>query len=156
MYYFAYGSNMDEKDLKDWCKKENMPFPKWTLLGTACLDGYKLFFNYYSKKRNGGAANIMKYSDSKVYGLLFEMDECDIKTIRKKEGVPNCYEEITITVKHKDRNIVKVKTYKVLKEKEKSGHQKPTKYYMNLILRNARINGFPSEYVRYLEGIKTQ
>jgi len=157
MYYFAYGSNMDENDLKNWCEKMERSFPKWTLLGTACLNGYKLSFNYYSKVRKGGAANIMEFSDSKVYGLLFEINnKYDIETIRKKEGYPKCYGEIEITVKHKDKNIVNVKTYKVLREKELLYHQKPTEYYMNLILKNARIHGFPYKYIRYLESIRTK
>ncbi|MBI5681831.1 MAG: gamma-glutamylcyclotransferase [Deltaproteobacteria bacterium] len=157
MYYFAYGSNMDEKDLKDWCKEKNRSFPEWKLLGTACLNGYQLSFNYYSTGRNGGAANLMEPSDSKVYGLLFEINkEYDIETIRKKEGCPDYYGEIPITVKYKDKNITNVKTYKVVKTKEKSGHQKPTKYYMNLILKNARTNEFPPEYIQYLEKIETQ
>jgi cation transport regulator ChaC len=155
-YYFAYGSNMDEEDLRTWCKNKSKPFPKWKLLGTACLENYQLVFNYYSSGRNGGAANLMESHNSKVYGLLFEMNESDRRTIREKEGFPNYYEEITVTVKHRDNSISDVITYKVVKDKEKIEHQKPTKYYMGLILKNARNNKFPDEYTRYLESIETQ
>lgn len=54
MYYFAYGSNMDEKDLRDWCEKKQRPFPEWQFLGVARLDNYRLAFNYYSKGRKSG------------------------------------------------------------------------------------------------------
>ncbi|GAH57341.1 unnamed protein product, partial [marine sediment metagenome] len=92
-----------------------------------------------------------------VYGLLFEINKnCDLETIRKKEGYPHYYEEILVTVKCKNKSIGNVKTYKVVKNKEKSGHQKPTKYYMDLILKNACINGFPTEYIQFLEKIETQ
>lgn len=147
---------MDEDDLRTWCERNSKPFPKWKLLGTVCLENYRLSFNYYSSGRNGGAANLMESYNSKVYGLLFEMNESDHRTIREKEGYPKYYEEITVTVKCKDKSIPNVLTYKVVKDKEKLEHQKPTAYYMGLILNNARINGFPDEYIRYLESIETQ
>lgn len=157
MYYFAYGSNMDESDFKEWCEKHNRICPEWILLGTACLDNYELSFNYYSNRRSGGAANLMEIPGSRVYGLLFEIKkDYDLETVRKKEGYPNCYEEIQVSVTSKDMSISDVKTYKVVKDKENSDHQKPTKYYMDLILKNARTNGFPAEYIRSLERIETQ
>ena len=157
MYYFAYGSNMDENDLNEWCKKQKRAFPRWKLLGIACLENYKLVFNYYSSTRNGGAANLMEFPNSKVYGLLLEINnEYDLETIRKKEGYPNYYDEIKVAAKCNNENIANVLTYKVVKNKEKLEHQKPTRYYMDLILNNARKNGFPNEYIQYLESIKTQ
>ena len=157
MYYFAYGSNMDEQDLKEWCEKKKRSYPEWKLLGIACLENYALSFNYYSTGRNGGAANLMQCPDSKVYGLLFEIiKDYDLETIREKEGHPKYYEETPVTVKYEDKSISNVKTYKVVKEKEKSEQQRPTKYYMNLILNNAHVHGFPTEYIRLLERIETQ
>ena len=157
MYYFAYGSNMDEDDLRTWCEKKSKPFPKWKLIGTACLKDYKLVFNYYSSYgRNGGAANLMESPNSKVYGLLFEMNEADHGTIKEKEGYPKYYDEITVIVRCNENILVNVLTYKVVKEREQLEHQKPTEYYMDLILNNARINRFPEEYIRYLERIKTK
>ena len=99
----------------------------------------------------------MKAPGSNVYGLLFEIKKkCDIETLRQKEGCPSYYEEIYLTVKCGDKDIHNVTTYKVAKEKEKPNHQKPTKYYMDLILKNALKNKFPSIYIQYLESIVTQ
>ena len=157
MYYFAYGSNMDEKDLNKWCKKNKRSYPAWKLLGIAHLENYELTFNYYSIGRKGGAANLMEVPDSKVYGLLYEIEnEDDLETIRCKEGYPKYYEEILVTVKCPGENIRNVKTYKVVKEKEKSKHQKPTTNYLELIVKNARINCFPAEYIQCLEKTETQ
>ncbi len=155
-YYFAYGSNMDEEDLKKWCNEKSKPFPQLKLLGTACLENYQLVFNYYSSRRAGGAANLMESQNSRVYGLLFEMSDNDWKTIGEKEGSPQYYAEIIITVKHIHDTIPDVITYKVVKDKEKTDHQKPTQYYMELILKNARKNHFPNEYIQYLESIETK
>jgi hypothetical protein len=148
---------MDESDLREWCKKNNRTYPEWNLLGIACLDNYELSFNYYATGRNGGAANLMELPKSKVYGLLFEINkEYDLETVRKKEGHPNYYEETQVTVTYGDKSISNVKTYKVVKNKEKPDHQRPTKYYMDLILKNACINGFPPEYIQTLKRIETQ
>jgi len=155
--YFAYGSNMDEDDLRKWCEKSTRSFPDWKLRGSACLENYRLSFNYYASIRDGGAANLMELSDHRVYGLLFEMSEDeDLATIRIKEGHPSQYEEILVTVECEGRRVDDVTTYKVAKQKERPDHQKPTAYYMDLILRNARKYGFPAEYIRFLERIETQ
>ncbi|MFC1799390.1 gamma-glutamylcyclotransferase family protein [Candidatus Eisenbacteria bacterium] len=157
VYYFAYGSNMDENDLKQWCENNRRSFPDWKLLGNACLENYELSFNYYARGRHGGAANLMELSGRRVYGLLFEMSEDEGRaTIRKKEGYPDQYEEILVTVECDGRRVDGVTTYKVAKQKEQPDHQRPTAYYMDLILKNARKYGFPAEYIQFLERIETQ
>lgn len=157
MYYFAYGSNMDEDDLRKWCVKEERSFPEWKIVGVACLENYKLSFNYYSTGRNGGAANLMEQPNSKVYGLLFELNKpYDLETIREKEGYPKWYGEISVTVACGDKSINNVTTYKVVKSREKLDHQKPTKYYLDLILKNAQKYDFPPEYLIALGTIETQ
>ena len=157
MHYFAYGSNMDEVDLKKWCETNKRSFPGWKLLGTACLENYQLSFNYYASVRRGGAANLMELSGHRVYGLLFEIsDDKDLETIRKKEGCPDQYEEILVTVECEGRRIEDVTTFKVAKRNEQPRHQRPTAYYMDLILTNARKHGFPAEYIQSVDRIETQ
>ena len=46
MFYFAYGSNMDERQMQSRCLES-------LLVGIAILDGYRLGFTRYSKNRNG-------------------------------------------------------------------------------------------------------
>ena len=119
MYYFAYGSNMDEEDLRKWCESEGRTLPEWRLIGAACLEGYELSFNYRSVRREGGAANLMERPGRRAYGLLFEITKNrDLETIRKKEGYPNHYDEITVSLKQGDKSIDNVKTFKVVKSKE--------------------------------------
>ena len=157
VYYFAYGSNMHENDLKKWCEGHGRPSPEWTLLGVACLEGYQLSFNYHAASRNGGAANLMESPDHKVYGLLFDMSrQEDLETIRKKEGHPDIYREVLVAVEWNGESISDVTTYKVVKAQERPGHQKPTTYYMDLILKSARKYGFPPEYIQFLERIQSR
>ena len=162
VYYFAYGSNMDNEDLDIWCHSRGYSIVKFLDVTPAKLNNYKLSFNYYSKGRGGGAANIMESQNDCVYGLLIEIDQNDLKTIRIKEGCyedrPSIYNEIDIgTERLIDHKLIcNVKTYKVAKNYEKNQQQLPTKYYMTLIVKNAKKYNFPVEYIKYLEAIKTQ
>jgi len=157
IYYFAYGSNMDKEDLDKWCQKRGLPKVKFLNTSPAKLNGYKLSFNYFSTCRNAGAANIMVSKSDCVYGLLVEIGEGDLKTIRKKEGCPNYYNEICVDVEKFDGTVVRdVKTYKVVKDRERSGHQPPTRHYLQLIIKNAKKYKFPNCYIESLESIKTK
>lgn len=155
--YFAYGSNMDKNDLDKWCKKKSNSKIEFLDIRPAILEDYKLCFNYFSISRNCGTANIMRKEESKVYGLLIKIDEKDKKKIREKEGHPNHYFEIPVNVKTFENDIIKdVLTYKVVKEREKSEHQPPSKYYMSLIILNAEKYEFPAEYKKYLRSLEIE
>jgi len=154
--YFAYGSNMDQVDLDDWCDRNGFEKIRFKQVTPAKLSGYRLVFDHYSSGRNGGAANIEESDRDRVYGLLIEMDDKYLDAIRNKEGYPYIYEEIKVTVKSKDGKVYSnVMTYQVVPEKRKSSHQKPTEYYLNLILNNAKKYGFPNEYIRFLNQVET-
>lgn len=152
--YFAYGSNMDKDDIDSWCDNHGYPRIVINKITPVVLNGYKLIFNYYSHSRGGGAANIVKSSNDCVYGLLMEIDNRDKDTISTKEGAPDYYHEIKVDVVTFNGEIFSdVLTYQTIKEKEKREIQLPTKYYMDLIINNAKKYNFPEEYLRYLNSI---
>ncbi len=114
---------MDKEDLDNWCRKKGHKSINFLSISPAKLIGYKLVFNYYSSIRGDSAANIMESQGDCVYGLLVEIEDHDLETIRKKEGFPNYYDEVCVKVKKFDRTFVEgVKTYKVVKNKEISEH----------------------------------
>ena len=155
--YFAYGSNMDEEDFEKRCNKKGWRMVKFQNRRVAKLNGYKLTFNYYSPSRKAGAANIMESKKDCAYGLLIEIEESNLETIRKKEGYPNYYDEISVDVETFDGTPSQdVKTYKVVKSREEHNHQPPTEEYMQLIIKNAKKYGFPKEYIEYLESFPTK
>ena len=91
------------------------------------------------------------------YGLIIKLSEKDKEKIRHKEGYPNYYFEILVNVKTFENEIIKdVLTYKVVKEKEKSKYQPPSKDYMDLIIPNAEKYGFTIEYIKYLKSLETK
>lgn len=159
--YFAYGSNMDKKDFEQKCKDKGWRKVKFLNTRPAKLEGYRLTFNYYSKCRYGGAANIMEDERGCVYGLISDIEESDLETIRKKEGYSeDCkkcyYDEVCVDVEVDEAVVPHVKTYKVAEHRETPNHQPPTKEYLNLIIRNAEKYHFPNEYIKFLNSIPTK
>ncbi|RXT01544.1 gamma-glutamylcyclotransferase family protein [Ammoniphilus sp. CFH 90114] len=157
MYYFAYGSNMDQADLDRWCEEKGFKKIHFKQVIPAKLVGYQLLFNYYSLSRAGGAANIQESTDHGVYGLLVELEDQHLLTIRAKEGFPRNYDEIFVDVEGLDGTTYQdVVTYQVVPAKRTSDHQPPSRYYLDLIIHNARKYGFPMDYIRMLEGVRHQ
>ncbi len=155
--YFAYGSNMDTKDLNAWCEKKNYPKITQKSIIPAKLVGYRLAFNYYSSLRKCGVANIMEVENGEVYGLLIEIDNDELQIIREKEGCPKYYQEIRIFVDSLEgQRMVEAITYKVAKNKESNCHEPPSKYYLRLIISNAIKHRFPSFYIEALERVETK
>jgi len=66
MYYFAYGSNMNHKQMKLRC-------PGSKFKKKVYLAGYKFVYDGYSNTWNGPVGNIIKSKNSKVWGGLFKI-----------------------------------------------------------------------------------
>jgi len=143
---------MNQEDLNKWCVKKGYTRIKIINPQVARLEGYKLGFNYYSGSRGGGAANLTESTKDIVFGLLIDLNEEDYKKISEKEGAPNYYQEIPIVV-NINRDNIHAKSFKVVKSKEKSTFQPPTKEYMQLIIDSAVKYDFPKDYIEKLRGI---
>jgi len=102
----------------------------------------------------------MKSKYDCVYGLLIEMTDSDLNTVRKKEGycenaASRHYDEICLDVEEFDGTIIQgVTTYKVAQHREEPRHQPPAECYLQLIIRNAGKYGFPTKYIEYLKSIE--
>lgn len=108
-------------------------------------------FNYLSKSRGGGAANIKPAKGEYVEGVLFNLSENDKNTIALKKGAPNYYYEISIL---KDgANIKDVKTYTVCNNKKGSNFVPPTTAYKQIIIEGAKTFGLTEEWIKKLEAI---
>ena len=148
---------MDKKDLDKLCINHKYSPISFGNVVPAKLYDFKLEFNYYSAGRCGGAANIMESKGDCTYGLLIQLKDNDLDTIRCKEGHPTNYGEISVNVQNFENSTIHgVLTYKVMKNRELLEHQPPTPYYLGLIIYNANKYDFPSNYVKYLESIKTK
>ncbi len=76
MKYFAYGSNLNIKQMQWRC-------PTAVPLGAFTLQGYKLVFRFY--------ADIIPDSEKSVKGGLWEISEDDENALDRYEGYPSLY-----------------------------------------------------------------
>ena len=89
-YYFAYGSNLNLKQMETRC-------PTAELVGPAELDGFKLVFR--------GVLDIEKArSNSKVVGAIFKVKSQDIYKLDQYEGYPNLYTKESTIAKINGKN----------------------------------------------------
>ncbi len=143
-FYFAYGSNMDQVQMKARC-------PTAILLGNAVLNDYCLAFTIFSPKRLCGCADIIPSRGDAVYGLLYTLTDVDLCAMDEFEGHPTHYQRITVRVSTENEEL-DVYSYEVV---HKQHNLKPSDHYLGLIREAAALNNFPVEYQRFLETVKT-
>ena len=68
MYYFAYGSNLNKKQMMERCPDSKPVF-------TATLPNYKLVFAGWSRQWRGGVASIKSFRGDRVRGAIYEVSE---------------------------------------------------------------------------------
>jgi gamma-glutamylcyclotransferase len=142
MFYFAYGSNMNHKHMKDRC-------PQTVFLAPALLTGFSLAFRYPSTSfPGGGAADIIEEENSQVWGALWQSNEKDFVSLDKFEDVAcGGYRRIEIEVFSKDSNLaLKAITYEVVDKL--SFDMRPVKAYESLVLSGAKESLLPEEYIQ--------
>jgi gamma-glutamylcyclotransferase (GGCT)/AIG2-like uncharacterized protein YtfP len=95
MHYFAYGSNLNETDLRDWCARHDppLPYPLGETIGRAWLPDHQLVFDNRSDSRECGVANVVPRRGFAVPGVVFDVDEAGRKTLSRKEDAPGFYRE---------------------------------------------------------------
>ena len=137
MLYFAYGSNMDDLQMRDRC-------PDSPLVGIAVLKGYRVGFTYYSSRRNGGVADIIPDTESSVWGLVYKMVATDLDTLDSLEGKGIAYDRMTVPVQFLDGRTVDAEVYYVINKQQ---HVEPTEEYLSLLQKAARKHKFPETYI---------
>jgi|LSQX01.2.fsa_nt_gb gamma-glutamylcyclotransferase len=93
MKYFAYGSNMNPQRMRE--RKIN-----YTSRIAASLQGYSLKFNKVASRNplEEGYANIVPEAKGVVEGVLYEIQEADLKNLDKYEGYPDNYDRQKVKV----------------------------------------------------------
>lgn len=91
MYYFAYASNMNKKQMAGHC-------PEAKGRAVATLPNYKLIFTGFSRVRKGAVATIKGSKGDKVLGAVYEIDEAGLRKLDKHEGYPANYKHLNVIV----------------------------------------------------------
>jgi gamma-glutamylcyclotransferase len=104
MYYFAYGSNLNKKQMRERC-------PDSKPLFRATLPNYKLIFAGWSRQWRGGVASIKPFSGEKVIGGIYEISDADLRKLDKHEGYPSEYSRLPVRVFNEDGDTLEATTY---------------------------------------------
>lgn len=89
--YFAYGSNLDESQLRSRC-------PSSTFAGLATLPGHALAFVGHSHGWDGAVATVIPRAHARVEGVLYEIDAADLLALDGFEGHPRSYTRAQLAV----------------------------------------------------------
>jgi len=134
--YFAYGSNLNLKDLGEF-EGDKFPNREKSFEETAnILDGifflpdYQLQFTYKSTRREGGVLDVVPKLGHAVAGKLFEVEDWNL--LDAKEGAPYVYEKIEITVIDENGKTFDAFTY-VVTSKNKVEYVKPNQKYVGIV-----------------------
>jgi len=146
IYYFAYGSNMDQKQMKQRC-------PGSVFIDSAILKDYKLAFTIYAPKRHCGAADIVNAPGAEVYGLLYTLTVKDLVALDGFEGHPNSYRRFTVRVINTADEKISAETYEVVNKA--TTHQKPSKDYLGKLITAAKAFNFSEEYTKNISQTET-
>ncbi len=153
--YFAYGSNLSEKQMKN---------RGITVIDTeiAELPGWKLAFTIYSDTWDGGVGDIIPDPEAKVEGVVYTMPAENLKNLDHYEG-RNVEDNLEVGMYRRQYLPVKkadgwetVLTYLVNRtiEYKSTVDIKPSKSYLKTIILGAKKHGLSEEYLDQLKNIE--
>lgn len=153
--YFAYGSNMDERTLKDRC-------PSARFVAVAELLEHALMFTRYSVTRRCGVADVVPSPGRSVWGVLFHVSDADIRRLDLCEGykpsradADNAYIRTTRSVYVNGDRECPERAWVYLANRQPNPPP-PNAVYKKLITEGARRWGLPAHYQAELARIETK
>ena len=141
--YFAYGSNMDQDQMRERC-------PDAVLIGPVVLADYRLAFTIFSPKRLCGCADIVPSAGDSVYGLLYRLTDTDMRALDGFEGHPVHYRRILVRVNSRGEEM-DAYSYEVVHKQE---DLLPSAHYLGLLRAAADRSAFPDNYQAFLRNIQ--
>ncbi|MFC2010872.1 gamma-glutamylcyclotransferase family protein [Chloroflexota bacterium] len=125
MYYFAYASNLNQKQMRERC-------PTSELMFTATLPNYKLVFLGWSREWRGGKASIRLFRGEKVLGAVYDVSEQCLRQLDKYES---SYDRLKVTVFNEDSEPIQAITYIKTGQSEET---RPSPEYLSVIQQGYR------------------
>ena len=126
MYYFAYASNLNRKQMRERCPESKPKF-------TATLHHYQLVFIGWSRKWRGGTASIRPIRGGKVLGAIYETSEECLRRLDRYEGSDS--QRLKVIVNDEDGEPIEAITYIKMGQTEET---KPSPEYVSIIRQGYR------------------
>ncbi len=123
MFYFAYGSNLNRKQMKERC-------PDAKAKVSATLHHYKLIFCGWSRNWHGGTASIKGQRGQRVPGGVYEISDVCRRKLDRHQGYPVTYDRINIIVNTDTGEAIEAFTYI---KKQQAEETKPSPEYLKII-----------------------
>jgi gamma-glutamylcyclotransferase len=128
VYYFAYASNLNQKQMKERC-------PQARPVSAVTLHHYRLVFSDWSRKWRGGVATIQPFRGEKVPGAIYELSEEDMRRLDRYEDCPAKFSRITVKVNNDFGELIEAVTYI---RSGRAEENKPSKEYLAVIQQGYR------------------
>lgn len=154
MLYFAYGSNMDYREMRARC-------PSAAFVAVAKLPDHRLEFTRYSDTYDCGVADAVPRHGDSVWGVVYDIAEMEWGRLDRSEGYQpgrpageNHYvrEQRHVLREGHPQEPLLVSLYLANREPHT---RMPNSSYRGLLLAGARFWHLPEEYVKELEAIET-
>ena len=145
LLYFAYGSNMCTRYLRDCCPSAEPVMP-------AALANFHIEFRRYSTNLEGGISTIQPAPGELVHGVLFAIPTTEIETLDVLENVPDgLYTRNTFLVLDAAGAWRGAELYRIVTPE---GPFEPAGRYIDWMLEGAREHGLPDDYVARIAGYR--
>ena len=147
MKYFAYGSNLLTRRLRDPLRA-----PSAVALGVASAPGFVMRFHKVGTDGSGKCTLIATGNDADVvYGVLYELTDSDLPGLDREEGVHlGGYARHALRLRLRHGDATEAMTY-VAGGRYLDAACVPFDWYRDLVVAGAREHGLPPAYVRELE-----
>ena len=130
MLYFAYGSNLNQKQMKRRCKNSRF-------ISCHILKNYQLVF-----RSKYGAADVQRKKGSSVLGAIYDINKTDEKKLDVYEEFPKLY------VKKYFKILGKKTMFYYMSSKTKQ--TEPSRRYLNLIIQGYKDCGYKNSHALVL------
>lgn len=129
---FAYGSNLDKKQMLHRC-------PSARFVARAALARHALVFAGFSVRWHGAVASLEHRSDAQVLGVVYRVDTLDLARLDGFEGCPGAYVRKVALATSRRGTRLRVQAYL-----QPDHHQvaRPSNRYFNTIWRAYERLGF--------------
>jgi hypothetical protein len=120
----------------------------------ASLPGYRLTFSKLSRD-GSGKATLVSDAESRVFGVVFDIDQIDVAELDRIEGRGQGYERIAelAALTHPDVKPIAVTAY-IAQDGYYDPALQPFDWYRDLVLAGAAQNNLPETYQTALRAIK--
>ena len=147
IYYFGYGSNLDEDYMRQWT-------PSLEFVSLARLPNFEIQFRKYSADLEGGISSIIEKPGGMVQGVIYTIEKSEMEALDILEDVPlGIYKRETFKVVSKNGTWYNADLYRVVNPK---GPFTPSVKYLGYMIKGAKAQGINQSWIDYLEFLREE